>query len=441
MRAGLGDLEDRLASLHEVARSQALVLEKFFKLKTPRKETTRRTPTIFHTKGREQVALANFVFQGGGVLGIAHLGFLHAMEAIGVRAVGVAGTSAGAIVAILIVAARGRNPWYPVADRLLPFLSAMPASSFIDGPYTARRLIKFFLKHKNIANLEMTVPLVSSARRLLRAFGLNSGNTFQDWLSGLLEKEFDVRTVDDLTRNVESVAAELKLRNVDSHLLLQIIATALPQAGATSIPLGTKFVFPRDYVVLSPIYGYQSPALMARASMSVPLFFEPLVLNLDRTGWEEMIERTFGALSKDTRHELATAPSVAFVDGGLLSNFPIDAFARVSKNKTGHRDSFHEIPTLGVALSSSGRFERSTAKKGVPAFLHHLSAVIDGMRHARDRDAASTANKSGSQHVRIALIDVGQHGWLNFQLEEHDIRDLFLRGVDAATSFIEDLKI
>jgi predicted acylesterase/phospholipase RssA len=51
------------------------------------------------------IRLTHLVLQGGGTLGIAHLGFLYGLEQAGVRFVGTAGTSAGAIVALMLAAA------------------------------------------------------------------------------------------------------------------------------------------------------------------------------------------------------------------------------------------------------------------------------------------------------------------------------------------------
>ena len=48
---------------------------------------------------RKRLYLSNIVFQGGGVLGLAHVGFLAGLERAGIRCAGAAGTSAGAIVA------------------------------------------------------------------------------------------------------------------------------------------------------------------------------------------------------------------------------------------------------------------------------------------------------------------------------------------------------
>lgn len=46
------------------------------------------------------------VCAGGGVLGIAHVGFVRMLELAGIRFLGVGGASAGAINAVLVAAAR-----------------------------------------------------------------------------------------------------------------------------------------------------------------------------------------------------------------------------------------------------------------------------------------------------------------------------------------------
>src|SRR5271156_2231237 len=62
----------------------------------------------FAGEGPEKdIQFMHLVLQGGGTLGIAHVGAVHGLETAGIRFVGLAGTSAGAIVALLLCCARG----------------------------------------------------------------------------------------------------------------------------------------------------------------------------------------------------------------------------------------------------------------------------------------------------------------------------------------------
>ncbi|ULA69192.1 MAG: hypothetical protein LZF62_410148 [Nitrospira sp.] len=73
----------------------------------------------------------DFVMEGGGVLGIALTGYTYVLEQAGIRFLGIGGTSAGSINALMI-AALG-PPEEAKSERLLKILAGMPMASFIDG--------------------------------------------------------------------------------------------------------------------------------------------------------------------------------------------------------------------------------------------------------------------------------------------------------------------
>jgi NTE family protein len=209
-----------------------------------------------------------------------------------------------------------------------------------------------------------------------------------------------------------------------------------------------KFVFPRDLELFSSRHEHGSPASIARASMSVPLFFEPLVLDLDSAEWAKHVEHRFGEFFGDqVITDLSSATSVAFLDGGLLSNFPIDAFLYDDAGM------LQSLPTIGVTLSGQQRERERPPKGSLSALAHQLGVVFEGMRHVRDRDAMDLARLLGQgsrdkenaskplrSPVAIALLDVGSHNWLNFQLDESEMADLFVRGVVGAARFLRQLE-
>lgn len=386
--------------------------------------------------------LAHFVFQGGGLLGIAHLGFLRAMEHVGIRAVGLAGTSAGAILALLICTARGNHPLTSVSAGLTKILWRMPASGFIDGPYASRRLIKHVLGGGSIPSLEMSAPLLGSLRKLIRTFGLNKGLEFESWLDNVLRNEHRVTSVGEIECMLDNCA---RFHQIDAGPddMLKINATALPLSKSGSVPAGIKFTFPRDMNLLAERYRRGTPALMARASMSVPFFFEPLTCDLDHANWKQAVpDRFTHSMDAESLELLRGCDEVAFVDGGLLSNFPVDSF-RDRNSIHGVERSISSVPTIGVTLTSSIRAGTGMSQKGIDGLTHYVSAVLDGMRHSRDREAAQLALRIDAakklSNVRIAAVDVGSHNWLNFRLEDSDKEDLYLRGIRGARDFLLSL--
>ena len=71
------------------------------------------------------------MMQGGGVLGVALVGYTHAMEQAGLRFRSIAGTSAGAINALLVAALV--PPAEPKSEKLLRDPARMEIDEFLDG--------------------------------------------------------------------------------------------------------------------------------------------------------------------------------------------------------------------------------------------------------------------------------------------------------------------
>lgn len=80
---------------------------------------------------------------GGGVLGIALVGYIYALESIGVRFLSIGGTSAGSIVALML-AAIGR-PNEAKANQIIQLIADMPLASFVDGDQDAKDFIDWLV--------------------------------------------------------------------------------------------------------------------------------------------------------------------------------------------------------------------------------------------------------------------------------------------------------
>src|SRR5215218_979221 len=91
---------------------------------------------VIDDQGNQYVDL---VMEGGGVLGVALVGYTYVLEEMGIRFLRVGGTSAGSINA-LGLAALG-PPAEAKSDRLLAELADLDVWSFVDGSWAARSLI------------------------------------------------------------------------------------------------------------------------------------------------------------------------------------------------------------------------------------------------------------------------------------------------------------
>ena len=186
---------------------------------------------------------ADLVLEGGGVKGLGLVGaVLHLMRE-GYTFPRVAGTSAGSIVAAFLAAGAKADELAAIMDRL--DYARVPDRA---GP-----------------------PGVGESLGLVRHSGAHPGNYIHGFVRDELER-LGVRTFADLKRRT-------------------LVVTA------TDITRGRLLRLPWDYESLGLDPDEQPVADAVRASISIPLFFEPVTLG-DRT----------------------------LVDGGVLSNFPIAIF-------------------------------------------------------------------------------------------------------------------
>src|ERR1043166_1445415 len=158
-----------------------------------------------------------------------------------------------------------------------------------------------------------------------------------------------------------------------------------------------------------------SPAHFVRASMSIPFFFYPYrVKNIpeykgSHTNWAALTGFR-GPIPKE----------VAFVDGGIMSNFPIDIFHEHGK--------VPHAPTFGVKLG----YDRIKAQR-TDKFFPYLGSVFDSARHIHDFEFLL---RNPDYKNIICAIDTGDHNWLNFHISDEEKLDLFRRGAKAAANFL-----
>ncbi|QRK08168.1 patatin-like phospholipase family protein [Archangium violaceum] len=259
---------------------------------------------------------ADAVFEGGGVKGIGLVGALEHLEERGVKLQNVVGTSAGAIVAALVAAGYS-------AGELSTIMEELDYRRFTDMSALDR------------------VPLLGPALSVLREKGLYEGAYFERWLRDLLARApRKVRTFRDLHMQGEQPGSKYFYK-------LQVIAADLTRRKQLVLPWDI-----RDY-------GMEPEELdVARAvrmSMSIPFFFEPVRL------------QDGGGLT------------CYIVDGGVLSNFPVDILDDKSLEPP--------WPTFGLKLvdqvNDLGVAEEAPSRIQGPVSL--LRALFSTMMEAHDR--------------------------------------------------------
>ena len=239
---------------------------------------------------------ADLVLEGGGVKGIGLVGAVLTLHQDGYAFPRVAGTSAGAITAALVAALQA-------AGKPLTLLEGYVNS--VDYP-----------RFQAESWLQRELGRVGDAAQLLLHMGIHSGDYLVEWLGGILE-EIGITTFEQLRMDDPG--------------------SSLPEALRYSLIVHTADITRRKVVRLPWDYGHygcdpnrERIVDAVRASMSIPFFFEPVRVRAPAV--------TYDGVSY-------SSGSVMWVDGGLLSNFPVEVFDRSDGQP-------QRWPTIGIKLSA-----------------------------------------------------------------------------------------
>ncbi len=308
--------------------------------------------------------IADLVLEGGGVKGIGLVGAISVFESRGWKFNRVAGTSAGAIVGALVAAG---------------FSASELTSIMHDVDY---------LKFRDGGGIVDHLGVFGHAVSLLIEKGIYEGNYLKEWLGGLLHDKKRVDTFAQLP--YVDTGRELA---ADERYRLVVMTSDISQ--------GCLRRFPWDYGHYGLEAGQQRVVDAVRASMSIPFFYEPVRLDAKdgATSW--------------------------LVDGGMLSNYPIDVFDR-------HDGRAPRFPTFGIKLSAKPDSNLAAAKP-IDGVLGMAKAMIGTMTGFYDQmhldDPTAVA--------RTIFVDTTGVQATNFDLDVATRDRLFTSGQNAAIKFLD----
>ncbi|MDP4271042.1 MAG: patatin-like phospholipase family protein [Bacteroidota bacterium] len=356
----------------------------------------------------------DLVQEGGGTLGIALLGYVYVLEQCGIRFLQLAGTSAGAINTLLLAASGPIDE--SKSEKLLEYLGNKNLYDFVDGDNDAKDFIDALLSDAGYLKLALKgAQVIDNFRDDL---GLNPGTNFQNWIRNILN-QMGIKNLGDLNKLREKGVSEgnfLKNRNdgfeITSPELFKKIALI-----TADITTESKIVFPEmaDLFYANP--DTANPSDFVRASMSVPMFFHPFrIKNIPNSPaqWRKWNQRV--GLNTDIPSE------VMFMDGGIISNFPIGIFHKNNMVPT--------APTFGVKIG----LDKTSVNKNEKIF-GVIGSIFDTARFSQDEEFLRTHE---DYKYLIGYINTGTHNWLNFALSDDEKLDLFVRGAEAAAAFLKD---
>ena len=250
-------------------------------------------------------------------------------------------------------------------------------ASLLASGYTAGELKRIigeldYMKFQD-ASAVGRIPLAGPLISFLTSKSLYKGDYFEKWLRGLL-REKGVGTFRDLKKkDDDGTSFRFKLNVITSDITTERLVV-LPS------DLARYGLEPDDFDV----------ARAVRMSMSIPFFFRP--------------QKVAGSL---------------FVDGGILSNFPIWLFDAPARPRW---------PTFGFKLVGPESDEPQPSRR----LFDFSRAIFDTMKNAHDRMTVEDADMERT----ISIPTVGVKT-TEFDLSPEKRDALFKSGLDAASRFLE----
>jgi NTE family protein len=493
-----------LHPLEQILSSKELDSDSKEKLRTlHEKLSTKEYSDILDSEGNQYV---NFVQEGGGVWGVALVGYLFALESFGIRFLRIAGTSAGAINTMLIAALGDRTK--NKSSRIKDILFQWKFEEFMDGKSIVKQMASRILKSKryigkiglsifflvllivifpflilflNINPWYYLIPFLGLSLLIyvmmhyyhlfkLNRIGLNPGNAFENKMKNALES-FNIKSVSNLNEEYNKSGRKLNLnyrlgneeeyyntaveniKNIHQKELANIdlvkFKLFLESAISNDIYKENPFTLLRsDYTIIATDINAKikvelpkmanlywnntdlsiiSPAKFVRASMSVPYFFEPMVAKIDVSD-DSIVQAWKFWLNAEPVNVFEEA---VFVDGGSISNFPIDIFHE--------SDIFYpRIPVFGVRLldqAELGEARGAGSKNILKSPFSFLGGIFDTLKGYNDKTFL-TKYTFYSTHS-IQYVDCSPSNWLNFFMEDQEKINLFNKGFRAGLDFLE----
>lgn len=440
-------------------------LEKYYEEKPDKKIIS----DVLDDKNNQYVQL---VQKGGGVWGVALVGYTYVLESVGIRFLGLAGTSAGAINTALMTVIGDKQTFK--SETILQYICDMDFFSFVDGHPFARWLIRLFVTdtkfEAQIAKVLKVLfgslgalflldivflglhnyhPWASTAALIsfvltglvtliiltgvlygkylfgrLKAcgYGINPGNTFYDWIKEKMEKN-DVGTV---TKLIEKASAlpPLHIREGINNTLeglegnVTFITAELVTKNKIQLPLMAD-LFRTNIDDLHP-------AGFVRASMSIPAFFESFIINNIPANDPMIQDKWMERLCV----EKTDVPSTCrFVDGGMLSNFPINVFYNPKVLEP-------RLPVFGIDLDDNDLNKKDNGKNSPNWDLgSYAGRLLDTIRYYYDKDFLE---KNRVFQKGVGHINLRGFNWLNFFMDDEMKREMFCKGVKTAVEFLKE---
>ena len=319
--------------------------------------------------------VTDLVLEGGGVKGIALVGAVGPLVEAGYRFPRIAGTSAGAIVGSVLAALQQRGE--PVTQ-LDDIARTLDYTKFRDRGFPGRYL--------------GPLAFLADGFSVLFEDGVFEGDYLEDWLAGVLG-DLGVKTFGDLRTDDPGDDGRV-------HHRYSLVVTVSDLSRKRLVQL------PWDYPDYDRDPDEQGVAGAVRASASIPYFFEPVQLT--------------GVRGTST-----------LVDGGLLSNYPINIFDRMDESPPRWSTIGIRLDALGIGEPGIGKVDEVEPVRGPVAMgIALIETSIEACQAEHVLDPCNIA--------RSVYVDTGMVGAIDFRLSEEQQDQLLVAGREAGERFLEE---
>jgi len=354
------------------------------------------------------MARFDLVFEGGGAKGAAFVGALDVLAAAGHTHRRLIGTSAGAITATLLGAGYSAAELLQATAETLPGTTTPIFTTFMDAPeandFDATQIsnsetmdllekahVPGFI-NKELFNLALQVDLFRELFSFSECGGFYAGNAFLSWF-----------------RN------QLQAKGLNPDLTWSQFAA---QTGS-DVSVVTSDVTEQEMLVLNARTAPQVPVAVAvRMSMSIPFV------------WREMVwEAAWGTYLGRTKMDHI------FVDGGVLSNFPLELVAESTPEIVeimGDTDP-DGAGTLGLMLDENvdvpGSQNSQTPRPRLRT-ADRVTRLIDTMTGSSDAEIMRKYPRF------VCHLPVGGYGTTEFRMSQERMNRLIDAGRSAMTAYL-----
>jgi NTE family protein len=310
----------------------------------------------------------DLVLSGGGVKFIGLVGAIVALMDAGYSIKRVSGVSAGSVVAAILAA--GSKDGQLTSEEVKELAFSVPLHKWRDaGP----------------------VPLLGAAWGLVRETSIYRGDVAHDWIRSEL-KNLGVTSFGDLVLDEDHLGEGRRSK---------LVVTCADVTASQLVRL------PWDYRRLYGLDPDEQPVADAvRASMAIPFFYRPVKLT---------------AVSGETS---------TLVDGGVLSNFPIDTFDRPDGKPP-------RWPTFGITVLprlNEGILAVMPALK--PLRFFEQTALLESLLTTMLTGHDQTHLNQPWVSARAIAVESANVGVLDFDIPRGRLEELYDNGYEAAQRFL-----